>query len=130
MRRVRDDVGRELAQDPPAGRAPAGVDHAAHGVPALEAERELAVRSASKRTPSASRSREARGRLVAQDLGGAAAHEAAAGASVSSRCWRGRVLLGERGGQAALRPVGGGLGERPRGDSVTRAPSRAAHSEA
>ena len=42
-RRVLGDVGGELAQDPAAGRAAAGVHDAAGAVAALEAEREVAV---------------------------------------------------------------------------------------
>ena len=74
-------------------------------------------RSASKRTPSASRSRErapAPRRTAPRRPSGARARarRRACPRGGSSR----RVVDGERGGQAALRPVGGRLGERPGGD--------------
>ena len=69
--RVRDDLGRELAQDPAAGRAAAGVDDAAHAVPALQAQRELAVAVGVEADAEPLEVGEAGGRLVAQHLGGA-----------------------------------------------------------
>ncbi len=88
--RVLDDLGRELAQDPAAGGAPARVDDAADGVPALEAEREPAV-VGRRRSATPSRSRSAK-------RAGASSHRTSAAlrrtrsrpaTSVSSRCWAG-----------------------------------------
>ena len=108
---------RELAQDPPAGRAAAGVHDApdASGRPRGRARRRPSAVGVEAHAESLEVV-EARGRLVAQHLGGAAAHEAAAGGERVLEVLAGRVLDRERGGEAALRPVGRGLGERPGGD--------------
>src|SRR6201999_2655508 len=71
--------GRELAQDPAAGGAAAGVDDPAPGVAALQAERELAVAVGDGVDAEAPQVRHAVRRLAADDLGGAAADELAAG---------------------------------------------------
>ena len=73
-------------------------------------------RSASNRTPSASSSAKRAGASDAQHLGGRAPDEAAAGDDRVLQVQGGRVVDGQRRGQAALRPVGGGLGERAGGD--------------
>ena len=62
---VLGDVGGELAQDPPAGRAAAGVDDAADAVAALEPEREVAVAVGVEADAERLEVAEARGRLVA-----------------------------------------------------------------
>ena len=71
MRALLDDVGRELAQDPPAGRAAAGVHDAADPVAALQPEREVAVAVGVEAHAERLEVGEARGRLVAEHLGGA-----------------------------------------------------------
>ena len=72
----------------------------------------LPWRSASKWTPSRSRSRTRAGRLGAQHLHGARARGVAAGGERVGHVQRGRVVGGQRGRDAALGPVGGGLGQR------------------
>ena len=115
-RGVLGDVGRELAQDPAAGRAAAGVHDAAGAVAALEAERDVAVAVGVEAHAELLEVAEAGGRLVGQHLGGGAADEAAAGRERVLEVPLRRVVDGERRREAALRPVGRGLGERPGGD--------------
>ena len=110
-----DHVGRQLAQDPPPRGAAARVDDPADPVAALEPEREVAVAIRVEAHAERLEVGEARGRLLAQHLRGRAPHEAASGRHRVLQVQRGRVVRGERRGEAALRPVGGGLGERPRG---------------
>ena len=62
------DVGRELAQDPPAGRAAAGVHDAAGAVAALEAERDVAVAVGVEPHAERLEVAEAGGRLVGEHL--------------------------------------------------------------
>ena len=57
-----------------------------------------------------------RGRVVDEDLGGRAPGQAAAGLLGVGEVVRRGVVDGERRGDAALRPVAGGLGQRRRGD--------------
>ena len=96
---------------------PPACDDAADAVAALEAEREVAVAVGVEAHAERLEVGEARGRLRAQDLGGRAPHEPAPGArACPRRCELRRVVDRERGGEPALRPVGGGLGERPRRD--------------
>ena len=66
-----DDAGGELAQDPAAGRAAARVHDAADAVAALQPEREAAVAVGVEAHAERLEVGEARGRLLAQDLGGA-----------------------------------------------------------
>ena len=73
-------------------------------------------RSASKRTPSASRSANRAGASSHSTRAADCAHEPAAGGDRVAQVQLGRVVVGERGGEPALRPVGRGLGERPGGD--------------
>ncbi len=113
---VGGDVGRQLAQDAPARRAAAGVHDPPHAVPALEAEREVAVAVGVEAHAERLEVAHARRRLLDQDLGRRAAHEVAAGEQRVLEVARRRVLDGQRRGGAALRPVGGGLGQRPGGD--------------
>ena len=77
-RGVLGDVGRELAQDPPPGRAAAGVHDAAGAVAALEPEREVAVAIGVEAHPERLELVEAGRRLGGEDLGGGAADELAA----------------------------------------------------
>ena len=91
------------------GRAPARVRDAADAVAALEAEREVAVAVGVEAHAERLEVAEALGRLVAQHLGGRAAHEPAPGGERVLEVALRRVVGGERGGQAALGPVGGGL---------------------
>ena len=72
-------VGGQLAQDPPPGGAAAGVHDAADAVAALQPEREAAVAVGVEADAERLEVGEARGRLLAQHLGGRAAHEPAAG---------------------------------------------------
>ena len=110
-----DHVGGQLAQDPPPGRAAARVDHAADPMAALEPEREVAVAIRVEADPERLQVGAARRRLLAQHLRGRAPHQAAPGGHRVVQVQRGGVVRGERRGQAALGPVGGGLRERPRG---------------
>ena len=73
-------------------------------------------RSASNFTPSSTRSLTRAGASSVRTSAAARRVRPRPAISVSSRCERGRVVERERGGGAALRPVGGGLGERARGD--------------
>ena len=111
-RRLLGDVGRQLAQDAAPGRAAAGVDDAARPVAALEAEGEVAVAVGVEADAERLEVAEPRGRLVGQDLGGGAAHEAAAGRQRVLEMAGRRVVDRERGREASLRPVGRRLGER------------------
>ena len=114
---VLDDVGRELAQDPPAGRAAARVDDAAArcGRPRARARgRRGGRRRSGRRAPRGRGSARAPPRVSTSAAVRRTRPRPAL--SVSSRCWAGRVVDRERGGEPALRPVGGGLGQRPGGD--------------
>ena len=111
-----DDVGGELAQDPPAGRAPARVHDAADAVAALQPEREVAVAVGVEADAERLQVGEARRRLLAQHLGGRAAHEPASGGDRVLQVQRGGVVHRQRRGEAALGPVGGGLRQRAGGD--------------
>ena len=103
---------RQRAQDPAAGRAPAGVDDAAAAVPALEAEREVAVAVGVELAAQVDQLADAGGRLVGEGDRGGALREAPAGLERVLEVNGGGVVDGERRGRAALGPVGGGLGER------------------
>ena len=121
------DDRRQLAQDPAAGRAPARMRDAAGAVAALEAEREVAVAVGVEAHADPLEVAEALRRLLAEHLGGRAAHDPAArGQRVLEVALRG-VVGGERGGEAALRPVGGGLAERAARDQRDARTSPAAH---
>ena len=114
---VLDGRGGERAQDPAAGRAAAGVDDAAAAVAALEAEREVAAAVGVELDAELAAARATRSAAsFGQHLGRGAARQAAAGDQRVLQVQLGRVVDRERGGGAALRPVGGGLGERPGGD--------------
>ena len=76
----------------------------------------LPWRSASKCTPRRSRSRDGARRLAAQDGRGARAHEVAPGALGVLAVQVGRVVGGQRRGEAALRPVARGPRQRRGGD--------------
>ncbi len=69
-------------------------------------------RSASKRTPSACRSRTRSGASRTSDLGGRAPHQRAAGELGVAQVQLEAVVGGERGREAALRPVARGLRQR------------------
>ena len=107
-----DDVGRELAQDPAAGRAPARVHDAADAVAALEAEREVAVAVGVEAHAERLEVGEPRRRLAAEHLGGERRTSPRPAAICVREVLRGGVVGGERRGEPALRPVGRGLGER------------------
>ena len=111
-RAVLDDERRELAHDPPAGRAAAGVHDAPHRMAALEAEREHAAAVGVEAHAEALEVGDAGGRLVDEHLGGGAANGVAAGGLGVGEVALGGVLDGERGGDAALRPVARRLRER------------------
>ena len=113
---VLGDRGAQLAQDPPAGGAAAGVGDAAARVAALEAEREVAVAVGVEAHAEALEVAEARGRLLGEDARRRRADDAAAGRERVLEVQRGRVVVGERGGEPALRPVGRRLGQRAGGD--------------
>ena len=113
---VLGDDRRELAQDPPAGGAAAGVHDAAGAVAALEPEGEVAVPVGVEAHPEYLQLVEAGGRLARQDLGGGAADELPARGQRVLQVELRRVVDRERRREPALGPVGGGLGERARRD--------------
>ena len=108
---LRGDARRQLANDATARRGAAGVDDTPDRVPALEAEREssgaIAVEADAERLqvfyPG--------GRLAHEDLGRRASDERAPGALGVGEVQLEAVVGAERRREAALRPVGGGLGE-------------------
>ena len=113
---IRSSLGDErgqLARDAPAGRAAAGVDDAAHasGRPRGRARARRGGRRRSA-TPSALEVAHRGRRLVAQHPHRARGASAAAGGDRVVEVALGRVVVGERGGDPALGPVAGGLGER------------------
>ncbi len=112
MRGVGDHARRERAQQAPAGGAAARVDDAADAVAAFEPELDTAFRVSVEAHPERDEVGEALGRLAAQDLGGAAAHEAAPRRDRVLEVLAGRVLERQRRREPALRPVGRGLGQR------------------
>ena len=114
--RVLRDGRAELAEDAAAGRAPARVGDAAARVPALEAQREVAVAVGVEADAEALEVAEAPGRLLGEDARGGGADDAAARVDRVGEVELRRVVLGQRRGEPALRPVGGGLGERAGGD--------------
>ncbi len=73
-----DEVRRQLAGDAAAGRAAARVHDAPPGVPALEAERQVAVAVGVEAHAGVLERQDHLRRLVRQHLGGGAAHERAA----------------------------------------------------
>jgi hypothetical protein len=105
-----------------AGGAAAGVDDAAPGVAALEAERELAVGveieddAARAQLPNGGRG------LVDQDLDRARPAQTAAGSDGVGGVLRGRVARLERRCQAPLGPVAGALRERRARDEADAPP--------
>ena len=112
---VRDGRGRQRAQDPPSRRAPAGVDDPAAAVAALEPERQVAAAVGVELDAELLQLADPVRRLVGQHLGGGSARQAAPGDQRVLQVQLRRVVDRERRGGAALRPVGGRLGERPRG---------------
>ena len=106
----------ERAEDAAAGRAAARVDDPPPAVAALQAERELAAAVGVEVHAELLQLADAVGGLVGEGLGRGAAREAAAGRQRVLEVQLGRVVDRQRGGRAALRPVGGGLGQRARGD--------------
>ncbi len=104
--------GRELAHDPSARGAAAGVDDAPDRVPALEAECEVTVAIGVETHAKRLQVRHAVGRLAHEDLGGRAPHQVAPGDLRVAEVQLEAVIGGERGREPALRPVAGGLGER------------------
>ena len=113
---MRDDRRGERPQDAPAGRAPARVDDPAPAVAALQPERELAAAVGVEVDAELLEFADAVGGLVGEGLGRGVAREAAAGRQRVLEVQFRRVVDRERGRCAALRPVGGGLGERAGGD--------------
>ena len=113
---MRRDVGAELAQDPPARRAPARVRDAAARVPSLQPEREIAVAVGVEGDAEPLEVAEARGRLLDQDARRGGADDPAAGGDRVLEMLLRRVVGGERGREPALGPVRRGLGQRAGGD--------------
>ena len=103
---------RQLARDPAAGRAAAGVDDAPHRVSALEPERERAVAVGVEADAERLEVAHARRSLAAEDARRALARRAAARGERVGQVAVGRVLRGDRRGDAALRPVARRLRER------------------
>ena len=123
---------RQLAQDPPAGRAAARVRRRG-GASARPRARARGCRGGRRR--SGRRAPRGRGSARAPPRSGRSAAEARTSprpaSSVSCEVRLGRVVDGERGREPALGPVGRGLGQRAGGDERRRAaPSRAADSAA
>jgi hypothetical protein len=108
--------GRQLASDATAGRAPAGVDDAARGVPSLEPEGEPAVAVGVEADPERREVRDDSGRFVAEDARCRFADRSAAGDDRVAQMPLGSVVGTEGGGQAALRPVARRLGKWSGGD--------------
>ena len=98
------------------GGAAARVGDAAARVAALEPEREVAVAVGVEAHADRLEVAEARGRLLGEDARRRGAHDAAAGGDRVLQVLLGRVVLGQRGREPALRPVGRGLGQRAGGD--------------
>ena len=115
-RALRGDERGELAHHAPAGRGAAGVDDAPDRVPALEAEREAPGAVAVEVDAERLQVLHPRGRLAHEDLGRRAPDERAPGALGVGEVQLEAVVGGERRGEAALRPVGGRLGQRRGGD--------------
>jgi hypothetical protein len=91
------------------------VHDAADAVPALQPECDVAVAVRVEAHAERLEVAEPRWRLVGERLGRGAAHEPAAGADRVLQVAIGRVVDRQRRGEAALCPVGRGLGERPGG---------------
>lgn len=104
-----------------AGRAATGVDYAAVGVAALEAERELAVGLEVEDDPARAQLGDGRGRLVDQGLDRRGAAEPAPGGDRVGRVLAGRIAWFQRRGKSALRPETGALRERRARDEADRA---------
>ena len=107
-RRPRSAGGRAAARSPRRRRARS----AAREWPPSSPSARRPFRSASKRTPSRSRSVDRAGRLLAQDARRRLAHRAAAGRDRVAQVELGAVVGRQRGRQPALRPVARGLGQR------------------
>ena len=107
-----DHDGGELAHDAPAGRAAAGVHDAPARVPALQAEREVAVAVGVEVHAEALEVAHGARRLAAEDGRGARAHQIAPGALGVLAVQVGRVVLRQGRRQAALRPVARGARQR------------------
>ncbi len=118
--RLLGDERGELAHDAPSGRAAAGVHDAPDRVPALEPERELPVGVGVEAHAERLQVAHARGRLAREHGGGRLAHERAPGADGVLQVQLDAVVVGERSGEAALRPVARGLRERRSGDEHDR----------
>ncbi len=111
---VLDGRGGERTQDPPSRRTSAGVDDPAAAVAALEPERKVAAAVGVELDAELLQLSDPGRRLVRQHLGGGFARQAAPGDQCVFEVELRRVVERERRGGAALRPVGGRLGERPR----------------
>ena len=107
--------GGERAQDPASRRAAAGVDDPAAAVAALEPERQVAAAVGIELDAELLQLADPVCRFVRQHLGGGLARQAAPGDQRVFEVELRGVVERERGGGAALRPVGGRLGERPCG---------------
>ncbi len=103
---------RELTHHAPAGRAAAGVHDPAQRVASLEPEREGAAAIRVEVHPETLEVADASRSLCTEDLRGGAAHEAAPGALGVGAVALRAVVAGQCGGQPALGPVAGRLGER------------------
>ena len=104
--------GRQLAYQPAAGRAPAGVDDPAHRVASLEAEGEPAEAVGVEVHPQPLEVPHPCRRLADQDLRGRAADEAAPRPLGVGQVQLEAVVARERRRQPSLRPVAGGPRQR------------------
>ena len=107
---------RQLSDDAPSGRAAPGVHDPPDRVPTLQAQREPPEAVGVEAYPQRLQVLDARGRLVHEDLRRRVPDQLAPGAlGVGEVALRG-VVGGERGGEAALRPVAGRLRQWCGGD--------------
>ena len=127
---VLGDERRQLARHAPAGRGAAGVHDPAHGVAALEAEREASAAIGVEAHAEPFEVAHGRRRFAREDLRRAAPDGAAPCAQRVLEVLLARVVERQHGRQAALRPVARRLRERVALTSATRPPAAAAVSAA
>ena len=104
--------GGQLAGDAAPGGGAPGVHDAPVGVASLEAQGEVAVAVGVEAHPQSLQVAHPAGRLRAQNAHRAGPGRVAPGGQGVGAVTLGRVVVRQRGGDAALGPVGGGLGER------------------
>ena len=103
---------RQLAHEPAAGRAAAGMDDPAHRVASLQAERELAEAVGVEMHPEPLEVAHPCGRLVDEDLGGRAPHQPATRPLGVGQVQLEAVVRRQHRRQPSLRPVARGACQR------------------